>query len=469
MPLDSDDKVITHAQFVEEIDAYRKAYDFNKGKIEVMGENYLHQLDIEEKEYVIVVDDSGKEIRYKNNFGKKQWRRRLEQLDYFNHTSSILNIHIANLSSQLISIEEPTDSLQVVIDDATGYEVSLPDFIKECTRSYLLYGKVGILVDSERLVDEFSRPYLIRYDAPTILNWEMFKRGPNKGKFKLVTLAEEPIDGLNIVRDIYINEDGLYAWNLYRQKENDNEKFELIEEGIGELDYIPFKVIGRGYDDSAVKDVIPVSENRMNKKSGYDNILYNQSFQRSVLFSEAANKDVITFAEGVIAYSNDPQGRFETIEPVDPSALREEIMSLDRLAYRTGLFENKQLAADTRQVQSAESKAKDTDVLVEYYETLIQLLTKNFNVILDYVKDFINEDSETTITITSDFNLNDSQVEATQRQIAFNQARSLGLDNVAKEILKQSINKVFNNEQEVNQISEMIDSSTSSVVNTNVL
>ena len=460
--LNNDREIILHPTYKKEVKKYTKAEDFHDGDRDVMAAKYLVKLAIEKKEYFHTKDDSGADTPFKNNFGLEQWRRRCELLDYFNHTAQVINIHLASVSAQSIEISNSdeeeiplSDVMLEVVDDATGFDESLKEFLYEAASEYLLYGKVGVLVDSE--AENASRPFLIKYKPQLILNWKVYKAGERKGQLEYITLEEEPEENKRRVRHIFINDAGRYSWVIYSEEKEGSNTFEIVDGGEGALDFIPFVVIGKGYKKSAIKDVLPISEIRMNRKSSQDNILHNQGFQRSTLFSENAQKDVINFVEGTIAYSTDPNGKFETIEPVDPSAHDKEVKTLDRLAFRIGLLEKHQQADDSRAQQSADSKAADNDILCEFLEGLVDLLVKKFNTILKHTTALAGSSDEPVLVISKDFKLADSQIEVTNRQVLYNQARGLGLDFVAKEVVKQGVVKTINDEDKANEINKQID------------
>lgn len=455
--LTKDKKIMLHPTFETENAKYIKAERFFDGEISVIASHYLLKLAIEEKTHFVVKNDAGKDIPIENTFGKKQWERRSKLLDYFNHTAHIINILLSSISSQSVTVKDVESNLLVeILDDVTGFDDSFVEFLYDTIRDFLLYGKVGVLVDSEP--DNPTRPFLIKFKPQDILNWKLFKSGPRKGQLEYVTLEEAPIEDRRRVRDIYIGETGKYNWVLYEESDKDN--FEPIDSGEGELDFIPFVIIGKGYvKNSAVKDVIPISEVRLNRKSSQDNILYLQGFQRSALFSEHAQKDIISFVEGSFAYCTDPNGKFETIEPVDPIAHEREVKSLDRLAFRIGLKQVHQQADDSRAAQSADSKAADNDVLCEYLESIVDLFVKRFSIILDHTVAMSGLKDKPQLAITKQFRLADSDIELQNRTILFTQARSLNLDEVAKSVLKQGISKTINNEDEVARLVEYIDNS----------
>jgi len=466
--LSENKEIILHPTFEREVKKYNKAQDFSDGDRKLIASKYLVKLAIEKEEFFYTKDDSGKDIKHKNNFGLNQWDRRCRLLDYCPHTSQVVNIYLASVSSQTVDIEDAdSDVLQDVIEDATGFDESLNEFIYEVTADYLLYGKVGVLVDSEE--ENAERPFLIKYKPQLILNWKVFKSGERKGQLQFVTLEEEPEEGKRKVRHIFIDDSGTYSWTVYVEESENTNRFELSSQGQGSLNFIPFVVIGKGFHKSVVKDVIPTSEIRLNRKSSQDNILHLQGFQRSTLFSENAQKDVINFVEGTIAYSTDPNGSYTTIEPVDPVAHEREVAKLDKLAYRTGLLEKHQQADDSRAQQSAESKAADNDILCEFLEGLVSLLSKKFNVVLKYTVELAGTDDEPKLAISKEFKLEDSQIEIANRQTLYNQARGLGLDFVAKEVVKQGVIKIFCDEEKAAEINDEIDatSTTKSITITN--
>ena len=451
-------KLNLHTQYIDELPFYDKAKAFRNGrKDEIIP--YLYKTALEKKEFFMVRNSDKSITTVPNEHGKDQYSRRVLNLEYFNHTAQIVELHLSTISNQSISFDGIKSNIwNTITDDVTGYGDSYKSFIRACVEDYLTYGKVGVLIDSEKEITEYSRPYLIKYIPQNILDWSMFNTGKNKGKLNSLILNEGLIGGKKVIKELITDGESNFTYNIYVEE---NEEYKLVESGQGSTVFIPFVIIGKGYHESCVKDVIPISEVRLNQKSALQNILHYQSFSKSILFSEHAQKDVLSFAEGTITYSTDPNGRFETIQPTEPLALEREIQRLDKACIRIGMKERIQIIDDSRQIQSAESKSLDASNLLEFYESVIDLFESKFNFINLFLSDLSGVSDSVNITISRNFYLSDSANELNLSQIVFTQARSLGLDDVAKEILKTSIAKVITDEDVLTKLNKTIDNNIS--------
>lgn len=455
-------KLHFHREYETQSDKWAKVSDFVSDEVQRV-HKYVVRFDVEIDEArrtrsAVTESEAARSTRaaYLGSY-----ERRLRTLDYYNHAQIIRDIHLSALTQDYTFSPQDSDEWRELLHDVTGFRKPLKRFIREVIEDYLAYGKVGVLVDADEDVssnrlealENGERSYFVKFPAASILDWKRFARGPLRGQFSRVLLQEENVslDGQQYESFLELTLDvgERYEFRRYRAKESrkkfsahrDGIDVELFEEGQGGLYRIPFVVMGEGIGESALYGVVNQSEVRLNKQSELDNILYYQAFRRTLL-SGVSPQEAVAFAENTVAYTESENARLQSEDPTEPNALKEEVRGLDRRIFRRGLKERHMQADDTRQVQSAASKAKDSDSLVDWYHTVVDELEAALNDALALQAEFQGfqgANAEPSMVFSRSFAAEDTEAEAMRDSMLFSQASSIGALEVQKEIVKRGL------------------------------
>lgn len=385
--------------------------------------------------------------------GIANWQNRLNRLYRSNYVSPYVTIHTSHMSQPLTVAGADDERLKVIQADSTGFRQSLTQMARERLHRFCRDGKVGALVDSPAVIAKDrataratkERSYQVVYDACDIRNWEVFAEGARKGQFKEVLLAE-PTDGKRarfrrlVIED---SENAKFHWQILETKTKSfltaaEKDFtaEVVDEGEGGIGRIPFVVFGCGPDDSLVADVWPLDIAIMNLTSVLSNIVYNQGFQRSLL-AGVAPEEIEKITEFTVTLLRNTDARIFTIDPGDPAAAEKEIEKLKKEADRRGKFEFNQLSDDTRQVQSADSKAKDLVTRKALYDATLDYQEDIETEILRLHAEFEGVDpADISVSIGREYGLEDEQAELNKLGLVWGHARELGAHRLRKEILR---------------------------------
>lgn len=387
--------------------------------------------------------------------GSRNFQNRKDRLVRVNHTKPYARIHASHMS-QPISVGGAEDKrLDIVVKDATGFKQSLTQVARDRLKRFVRDGKVGTLVDSPAVIAKDretaratkERSYQVLYDACDIRYWDVFREGPRKGQFKEVVLAEPFSGKKQRFRRLLIGDsaNAKYQWQILEAKKTgflsnaaDDFQVEIVPNGEGEggIGRIPFVVFGGGPEDSLISDVWPLDIAAMNMSSVKQNIVYNQGFQRSIL-AGVSPEEISKMSEFTVTLIQNVEARIFTIEAGNPQAATEEILKLERQIDRRGKFEYNQLAEDTRQVQSADSKSKDLKTREAVYTATVEYEESVESEIVKLHAEFEGVDPErVAVTIGRDFGLKDEQAEQNKLALVFSHAREMKAHRLRKEILR---------------------------------
>lgn len=379
-----------------------------------------------------------------------------------------LEIHFAHLS-QPVTIASAGGPMDEVVADATGFNQSFDAVLRNAMWDFMKHGRVGVLVDAENMqasngAEESAnghRSYSVIFPATHIVEWELFSRGINKGKFEKVTLFEKPYfeDGKTYTRALRMFDPGgssNWVWQrlqateakdstFYTQTQFDAEAqdFTVIEEGEGATVDIPFVMLGEGLDDSLIFQNVEYNWAHLNLLSTVQNIIYNQGFQRSIIVGDIDETSFKKSGPNLVWVSRGQSLAVHDIPPGNPEAGFRELAQLELLAMRTGLMQTYQLMDDTRAVQSAESKALDNKARISEYDRICDLFEDFATKILRFHAEYEGSNPDAiAVTIGRDFGLDDPQAIALQEQMATSLANQVGILTVTKEVLKNVVAKL---------------------------
>lgn len=386
------------------------------------------------------------------------YKRRQDLLEYFNHSKYILDIHLAALAQPLVFDGAEDQRWQDILMDATLLGDTVDDVFRAFVEAYLTYGFSGVHIDAPAAVAETAdeqqqqrqRSYQVVYAAPQIRDWQIILEGGARGQLSRVVLEQPVVQVEGKPHDCIlelVSTGAGYIWRKWRAV-NSGEfsatskggDYTIIAEGVSDVT-IPFVIIGRGIQDSAIRTVQQISRVRLNKQSSLDNILYYQGFRR-VGIAGVEPQEAFILAENTFATFQNPDAKVLDFGESSAEATQSSIDRLDRVASRVGLKQRHLLADDTRQTQSAESKSKDAESLNEWYDKTLDKFTRKMQAIYDIHAEYEGLTPIADISIERNYRSDDSEAQVIERDYTFQQARELGAIDVQKEVLKQGVQKL---------------------------
>lgn len=438
-----------HADLVDSLSTYQGIADFEDGRVDAVV-SYLVP-------HASETDGTAE--------GAAQFANRRKRLHNINYVSPYLTIHWSHCSQPHTYGGLESDALQAIQADATGYREDATQVARARLWYYMRDGRVGTYVDGPSAIADDrataratgERSYQVLYEARKIRYWEHFTSGARKGQLSEVILEERPVraaDGKTHMRYRRLffedkeaaatNPDATYSWQILEDQSTSkvvlaskSVKCDVKGEGTGGINEIPFVIMGDGPDESFAKDTWALNKAHMNLESVVSNILHNQGFQRTAM-AGVTKEEVTKIAEWTYTLLQNPEARIFTIEAGSPDGCFREVERIERQLHRRAKFEFNQLADDTRQTQSAESKAKDLIVQKAIYDNTLDMLQGVEASIyrLHALYEGEKDTGSISCSIARDYGLEDEMAEQQQLQLVFAQAQQLGVTDLQKEILK---------------------------------
>ena len=268
----------------------------------------------------------------------------------------------------------------------------------------------------------------------------MVQSGDTRGAFQFVTLLTESVfqDKQEILTARkYSLVDGRCVVTIYKSEPQkigtpdlSKLEFEVSETIESDLPVVPFVKFGRGKRDSAIRRVLGLDKAALNINSMRTNVNYRAGKTTSIVWG-AESDGFKALNDGQVYVSSVPadQTRVDTIPSGDPTSIALEFEAVQSLARRIGLRQFKQVHNDlTKQVQSADSKAKDQQALEHYYSSVVDMFEGGFAVLFEFCALFLNveaseEDLATIqVSIGRDFGLGDSEHDLSKMLLLWNWA-----------------------------------------------
>lgn len=322
--------------------------------------------------------------------GRAAFADRQRRLYHVNGCDIYLTVHCGHMAQPIEIGGTDEGPLAVIKQDVTGYGMNHEQAARERLRLYLRDGRVGCLVDRTaekapsvaQAKQNGERSYQVNYCATRIRKAVPFKAGPMKGKLRELVLEDDPMetsDGecFEVFRRYVIEKPGQkFRFQLLRGLKQKREEpiidgkertYLVLADTHGELDYIPFVLWGRGPKDSFLSDIWQLDGAIMNLNNVRSSINFHHGFPRNIM-TGVKREEISKMAEWTITLLKEPQARLFTIPAGDPKALESEIRDVKRERTQRGLLRINQLAEDTRDVQSAESKAFDLVQQQHFYD-----------------------------------------------------------------------------------------------------
>jgi hypothetical protein len=410
---------------------------------------------------------SGYLIRYNSENpstaeGRKAFAGRIKRLYNENVVRPYLEVHVSHMSQPIDLTLPETGVWKEIKADVTQYGQDFTKMAEELLLDYCRDGIVGVLVDQESTVPatkaeaqaQKTRSYQVKYSGTEIFNWEYFRSGPKKGKLSKLLLSNgtRTVDNKErrVLREYTSGETGPVTWIDYlvdlnpKISKTATLEGEPIDKGVlGEkVTEIPFAIMGEGPEKSFVLDSTHVNCAMMNRLSVRDNVNHYQGFKKSIVAGGDA-KELEVMSESTITHIADRDVTVHSIDAGDPIALTDQIGEMRVYARRVGMKENNQMADDSKNIQSSESKEKDSKARRKLYDVTLNLLTAFLKKIYSFHAMFEGEsDAKIAVSIGREYGLDDKVQEAAQHQQVFSMAGQLGVRSVQKETLKTGVSKL---------------------------
>lgn len=447
-------KIGYRKELKENYKTYVELADFTDGRIDKVSSYLISYL---------TERDSDSDDKTNNS---KAFNNRKEHLYNINYCSPYLFIHLGHLTQEITIQGYNSEKIDSIKSDVDLFNNNLKCAYIEYMWDYLRDGMVGVLVDKEPLSENITeatnkaRSYQLKFEAVRIRNIEYYHKGNNRGKLRNVylTLSISKVENEDkkfkeTVLKLSLPEVGNYTWEYLESKdfnidnflENEDIEFESIYSGTGSFEEIPFSIIGGGVNDSMLSEGMPLNKALLNKRSIRGSIIYNQGFQRNFIFG-VEPKEIIRVGEHLLTAVKNENAKILSLEAGTVDASTEEIKDIQNQVDRRLRLEFNQLADDTRQIQSAESKQADRVGKKKIYSLIIDQFQSFFTNI--YRFHFLFDDPKAydpkafTLSIAKDFELDDLSVELSESQVAFYMAKDLGVIKVQKAILKYRISRL---------------------------
>lgn len=396
--------------------------------------------------------------------GIAAFRDRQRRLYHVNGCDIYLTVHCAHMAQPIEIPDTDNGPLALIKQDVTGYGLTHEEAAGERRRLRLRDGRVGCLVDRtkekspnvEQAIRNGERSYQVNYCATRIRKAVRFKSGPMKGKLREVVLEDDPVeqDGkcFESFRRYWIEKPGqLFRYQILRGLKRKHEEpiidgkeraYLIVDAGPGSLDYIPFELWGDGPKDSFLSDIWQLDGAIMNLNNVRSSINFHHGFPRNIM-TGVKREEISKMAEWTITLLKDTEARLFTIPAGDPAAVEREIAELKRERTQRGLIRINQLAEDTRQVQSAESKAFDLLQQQSFYmETLNQQERMESNIWATIFQMETNQRTTVKVTIGRDFHLDDPDAVEKELKAFEALATKMRLKRGLAEVAKVRISKI---------------------------
>jgi len=445
-------KIHRHPQLVEDQESHVGIDDFVRGKKKYV-DKYLQM-------YSTELEDSAAARRAFQNRKARSYNKNL--------CKPILKTHAPNLAQKLNLSGTDSERMSAIVEDITGYGVSIARFRSQCAWEMLKHGILGVLVEGPALIaadrqtaqELRERSYSILYRVSEIFYWRFVESGPRKGEIGDVILYADAVKDKTTGKTVRMFD--RYFLGLIDESENADLTVihqKLIEDGnsIGErdtkvrvvgetalaIDQVPFVLIGEGVKKSVLDDVWQLNAAHFNQQSLLTNVNYKQGFRVPIISGDI---DTSLIAKGIsestwLAFRG-TNVSVDMIDEGEPTSIEAELHRLERFIRDVGVMMiTRQVSDDTRQEQGAASKQLDMSTRIEYYSELLDELAQAFTKILRLHSQYEGEGPDDNIeaTFAKDFAIDDREQVVLERTATNAAARELSVIKVQGEVLKSYI------------------------------
>jgi hypothetical protein len=404
-----------HPEYISTYDTWKVARDLYEGKREVITRpEYLwyHAIELKDKNFDVTKFLNGEKTRA--NTGAAQLRKSREERTRYPGLQEV----IVSLWQSLFFAEpgRPDNALEALLKDhnglnnINGFGTSLHDFLQnEVLVSRLLYGKSVVLVDSMPIVarnlqeqrELGLRPFMSCINPLDVPDWKMYTDSAvNAGKYESVryefigviprqSLQEQPqlrkyshilslVNGKYQIDEYYQDLDN--EFKIKKEFYNAESKTETWAKGktqIVDLDFLPVSIYtGQAWLDGVGQEVL----RHYNIRSNRDNILYNNGYDvKYAKGVDSSNADAIAALSEYTIVLLPENGDFGKLEQTDPTGLKETERESVEHIFRVGLNKLRQIASDSKEIQSAEGQDKDNEYTFRLVEAELQSVEDSIN------------------------------------------------------------------------------------------
>lgn len=434
-----------HPELIANWSLYQMISDFAEGDPRLLGSKYLIRYEIEK-------DAHPKATQH--------YESRLERLRNDNFVNQYLTLHVGHMSRKVtISILETNAKLKAISEDVTGLGMDYEAAERYALELFIRDGRVGILVDSptkavgSKAEEEAAnlRSYQVIHQATDIRNWDRYTEGPRRGQLNEVLIYEGLVEQKSgsykqkfrrftqpEAKDAAYHWEVLLSTGTLKSAERITEagiECHVIEEGDGAIAEIPFVIIGRGPCDSLMRDMTWSNFAHMNLQSVEDNIHYHSGMQRNV-FVGFTKEELNSWGESVGIMTPNETANVLSVNPAYPQGIMEAKANLEQKMHRQGKLQFNQLADDSRESPSPESKQMDNVVRQDTYNKKLDIMQKAQRQVWGWMAEFEGGSEETVdVKIDRDFGFDDLEAKRLKRENLWAKAREVNALEVQKQLL----------------------------------
>jgi hypothetical protein len=392
------------------------------------------------------------------------WNGRKERTGYEDDANPYLVIHSGHLGREInFGKLSENEQFKKIIDDATGFGESAQELYQQKVETYLKYGLFAVLVDGPEVIadnkkeaqDNGERSYQVLFNGSQILHFSWFETGPRKGQVKEVVLKADPVMVGEELRDaahyFYLPPEAQFNKALSFIKETlvaeakdpnakpGEKKYKVTETTTGTIPVIPIEIVGRGIRDSAMKGVVQQSWKIFNSISVCDSINHHQGFIWHYATGANENEVKEIHEAGVSLFAN-PDAKIDSVPAGVPTGYENQINREKATLKRIGMREFNQLADDTAQIQSADSKSLDQKSRLKWYQDITNKLERSERRTWQHIALYEGANAEeVAITIERDFGLDDPTATQSIRGMQFSRATQAGVEEIKDNLLKLDV------------------------------
>lgn len=287
------------------------------------------------------------------------------------------------------------DLMGDAINDVDGKKTTLHSYIKNITCQFLNYGKGLTLVSKStfqaRTQAEYAalgiRPIFEMISPLALMDWSIDSNsGARIGRYNMARLeydlwaerlraTQQPTK--DRISDEYYIEGGQVQIVRYRIAKDEQGKAQT-EKGRPLWEIMPdFPIplnlaeipLASMQDESWLKDADEEVLRHFNLRSNKDNILYNQGFQRIIIFG--IDKLDAQFGEYIISTVREPGANMQQVDPVSVEGYNLAIAEALDNVFKVGLNRWRSLPVDSRAAQAADSQAEESKNAIDLARTLL--------------------------------------------------------------------------------------------------
>lgn len=281
------------------------------------------------------------------------------------------------------------------INDVDGKKTTLYGYVKNTACQYLNYGKSLTLVSKNTFEAKNQAQYLALGIRPvfemisplSLMDWSIDCHSSARiGRYNMTRLeydlyaerarAQEAPTNERISDEYYV-ESGAVWIARYRIAKDDKGSpktdsghvlWELMPEFPRKLELAEIPLASM-HGESWIKEADEEVLRHFNLRSNKDNILYNQGFQRIIIFG--IDKLDAQFGEYIISTVREPGAHMEQVEPVSVDGYNLAIAEALDNVFKVGLNRWRSLPADSKAGQAADSQAEESKHAIELARTLL--------------------------------------------------------------------------------------------------